>query len=110
MDEYVKIPKEYAMRMLHLFTDIEQTLDDNKSIVPDSNAAKGFGSNPPSNDQLAKDEYSIHQRVSWMASGYSGHICDHTDWFDTNENDTTKNDAFDAVRNAVDEAEAESLG
>ncbi len=79
--ESITIPKEYALRMLTLFGDIERLLDHNQTIVPDSDAAKGYGSNPPTDDQRDKDEYTIHQRVAWMTSGYSCFIGDNKpDW------------------------------
>ncbi len=75
-NSYIIIPKEYAIRMYALFGDIESMLDENKTIVPDSDAAKGHGCNP----SIEGEEYSIHQRVSWMVTGYGCFIGDNTDW------------------------------
>ena len=80
-EEYIIISKEHALRMLTLFGDIETELDENRTIKPDASAAKGWGSDHATKDQLAKDEYSIHQKVSWMVSGYGCYINDHKpDW------------------------------
>ena len=77
-EEYIMISKEHALRMLTLFGDIETELDENRTIKPDASAAKGWGSDLNVKGQT---EFSIHQRVSWMVSGYGCFIGDNRpDW------------------------------
>jgi len=78
MPSHLAIEKKYVERMLDLFTDIERSLDENVAITPDLNTVATGGCN----DLVDGEEASIHQRVTFVTSGLTMMVLDHTDWFE----------------------------
>lgn len=78
MATHLSIEKKYVERMLDLFTDIERSLDENVAITPDLNTVATGGCN----DLKEGEKASIHQRVTFIASGLTVLVLDNTDWFE----------------------------